>query len=442
MNPRIYLALLLTVLTAGTAFAEPATVRLTLAEALERARASSPRLESLTALEAAAEAARRGALAERLPLVDLSGGYTRNSNVDEFSLTLPGLGTRTIFPNIPNNYRLHAGASLPLYTGGRIEGAIAASERQREAAAQDRSGAFNDLLLETQTAYWGLVTARESARVLAEAETAFEAHLKDAKNRFDVGVAASNEVLAVQVERDRAELARLQAENSAAVVNENLIRLVGLPPGSRVDPAESLTPPPAVSTDREALVTEALAARPEILALQARAKAARASVEIQKSINRPQASLSLGYDFADPNPRILPPQDEFRSSWSAGVVVAVRAFDGGRGASAVAQASAQADALDRQVDDLKARLRLEVTSRLLDLSSARAALAVTARNLDAAKENVRVARDRYTEGVVLSTELLDAETALLRAGLDQTSASTQVRIALANVDRAVGGAGK
>jgi outer membrane protein len=443
MNARIRrLAFFLTVLTAKTAFAEPATVRLTLTDALDRARANSPRLESLAALEAAAEAARSGALAERLPLVDLSGGYTRYSNVDEFALTLPGLGTRTLFPNIPNNYRLHAGASLPLYTGGRIESAIAAADRQREAAVQDRSVAVNDLLLETQTAYWGLVTARESARVLAEAEGTYEAHLKDAKNRYEVGTAASNEVLAVQVERDRAELARLQAENSAAVVNENLIRLVGLPPGSRVEPAEPLNEPPASPSDTEALVTAAQAGRPEILALQARAKAARVSIEIQKSINRPQASLSLGYDFADPNPRILPPQDEFRSTWSAGVVVAVRAFDGGRAAAAVAQASAQADALDRQLEDLKARLRLEVTSRLLDLSSARATLAVTARNLDAAKENVRVARDRYQEGVIPSSELLDAETALLRAALDQTSASTQVRIALANVDRAVGRSGR
>ncbi len=435
------LAFFLIVLTAKAVFAEAATVRLTLTDALERARLNSPRLESLTALEAAAEAARSGAIAERLPLVDFSGGYTRNSNVDEFALTLPGLGTRTLFPNIPNNYRLHAGASLPLYAGGRIDSAIAAADRQREAAVQDRSVAVNDLLLETQTAYWGLVTARESARVLAEAETAYEAHLKDAKNRFEVGTAASNEVLAVQVERDRAELARLQAENSAAVVNENLIRLVGLPPGSRVEPAEPLTEPPASPAEPEALVTSALAARPEVLALQARAKAARASVEIQKSINRPQASLSLGYDYADPNPRILPPQDEFRSTWSAGVAVALRVFDGGRGAAAAAQASAQADALDRQLEDLKARLRLEVTSRLLDLSSARAALVVAARNLDAAKENVRVARDRYTEGVVPSTELLDAETALLRAGLDQTSAATQVRIALANVERAVGRSG-
>ncbi|MEA2603551.1 MAG: outer membrane protein [Acidobacteriota bacterium] len=413
-------------------------VRLTLAEALERARTNSPRLESLTALEAAAEAAGRGARAERLPLVDLAAGYTRNSNVEEFKLTLPGVGTRTLFPNIPNNSRLHAGASVPLYTGGRIESAIAAADRQREAAAMDRSGAVNDLLLETQTAYWNLVMARESARVLAEAVGAYEAHLKDAKNRYEMGTVASNEVLAVQVERDRAELTRLQAENAAAVVNENLIRLVGLPPGSKVEPAEALTAPPASSDTAAALFAAAQASRPEILALQARARAARAAVDIQRSVTRPQASLSLGYDYADPNPRIVPPRDEFRGTWSAGVTVALRAFDGGRAAAAAAQASAQADALDRQVEDLKSRLRVEVTSRTLELDTARAALALAGHSLEAAKENVRVARDRYQEGVIPSSELLDAETALLRAGLDQTSAATQVRVALANLDRAVG----
>jgi outer membrane protein len=439
MNSTIRCLVFSMAVLAGIPAGAQETVRLTLAEALERARVNSPRLESLTALEAAAEAAGRGARAERLPLVDLAAGYTRNSNVEEFKLTLPGLGTRTLFPNIPNNSRLHAGASLPLYTGGRIESAIAVADRQREAAAQDRSGAVNDLLLETQTAYWNLVTARESARVLAEAVASYEGHLKDAKNRFEMGTVASNEVLAVQVERDRAELNRLQAENAAAVVNENLSRLVGLPPGSRVEPAEPLSegaPPP--SADVVALVAAAQASRPEILALQARARAARAAVDIQRSITRPQASLSLGYDYADPNPRIVPPRDEFRGTWSAGVTVALRAFDGGRAAAAAAQASAQADALDRQLEDLKSRLRVEVTSRTLELNTARAALAVAGRSLEAAKENVRVARDRYQEGVIPSSELLDAETALLRVGLDQTSAATQVRVAIANLDRAVG----
>ncbi|HKI03864.1 MAG TPA: TolC family protein [Thermoanaerobaculia bacterium] len=434
----LWIAVLLSAASSQAIAQAGTTVRLTLAEALERARTSSPRLESLSALEQAAEAAGRGARAERLPLVDLSGGYTRNSDIDEFRLTVPGLGTRTLFPNLPNSYRLHAGAFLPLYTGGRVEGAIAVADRQREAAALDRSGAVNDLLLETQTAYWSLVTARESERVLRESVATFEAHVADARNRFEVGTAASNEVLSVQVERDRAELARLQAENAALVVNESLIRLVGLPPGSRIEPVEPSAAAPPAAGETEALVTAALDTRPEVKALAARAQAARALVEIQKSASRPQANLALGYDYANPNPRIFPQTDSFRGTWSAGVTVAIRAFDGGRTAAAAAQAGAQADALDRQLDDLKSRLRLEVTSRTLELRTAQAALAVAGRNLEAARENLRVVRDRYQEGVISSSELLDAETALLRAGLDQTSAATQVRVALANLDRAVG----
>jgi outer membrane protein TolC len=415
---------------------------LTLADALARARANSPRLSQLAAQEAAAEAALRGAQAEKMPLVDLSAGYTRNSHVDELRLTLPNGESRVLFPDIPNNYRLHAGASVPLWTGGRIESAVAAADRQRAAAGLDVAGAEHDLDLETRTAYWRLVTARESERVLREALTAYEAHLTDSQHRVEFGVAARNEVLAVQVERDRAELARLQAENAAAVAEADLLRLTGLPPGTRIEPTTDPTDP-SDPTDRshekpEALVTAAWDARPELKALQARIAAARAQVDLQRAVRRPQAAASVGYDFADPNQRIVPPRDEFRGTWSAGVTVSLRAFDGGRAAAAVAQASAAADALERELEDRRQRLRLEVTARLLDVRTARAALAVTARNLEAARENVKVAKDRYREGVIPSTELLDAETNLLRAGLDQTSAATQLRIALAELDRSVG----
>jgi outer membrane protein len=418
---------------------------LSLADALARARANSPRLSQLAAQQAAAEAALRGAQAEKMPLVDLSAGYTRNSHVDEFRLTLPNGESRVLFPDIPNNYRLHAGASVPLWTGGRIESSVTAADRQREAAGLDVAGAEHDLDLEVRTAYWRLVTARESERVLREAVVAYEAHITDSQHRVEYGVAARNEVLAVQVERDRAELARLQAENAAAISEADLLRLTGLPPGTRLvlteavdltDRSDPTDPSDLINT--EALVKAAWDSRPELAALAARIAAARANVGIQRAARRPQAAASVGYDFADPNQRIVPPRDEFRGTWSAGVTVSLRAFDGGRSAAAAAQAAAQADALESELEDRRRRLRLEVTSRLLDVRTARAALAVTARNLESARENVKVAGDRYREGVIASTELLDAETNLLRAGLDQTSAATQLRVALANLDRSVG----
>ncbi len=56
----------------------------------------------------------------------------------------------------------------------------------------------------------------------------------------------------------------------------------------------------------------------------------------------------------------------------------------------------------------------------------------------AARENQRVAGDRYHEGLVASSDLLDAEVALQRAGVDRAEALAQLRLAAANLERAIG----
>jgi outer membrane protein TolC len=83
-------------------------------------------------------------------------------------------------------------------------------------------------------------------------------------------------------------------------------------------------------------------------------------------------------------------------------------------------------------------VRLDVTASRLDLDSRRAAFEVADRNLDAARENVRVSQDRYREGLIPVSELLDAQQRLLQAGLQRTRSATQLQQARANLDRAVG----
>ena len=120
------------------------------------------------------------------------------------------------------------------------------------------------------------------------------------------------------------------------------------------------------------------------------------------------------------------------------VGVSITAFDGGRTSAAAARARAQAEAVSRQLADLEQRVRFEVTSRVLDLETARASLGLAVRNMEAARENVRVSQDRYQAGVNPSSDLLDAETRLLHAGLDETLARTQLRLARATLERALG----
>ena len=411
--------------------------RITLAEAIARAKAESPRLAELRAREQAAEAGIDGAKSGRVPTVDLSAGYTRYSNVPEYPERVPG-AMEPVFLNIPDNWRARVGITAPLYTGGRVEGGIEAASGDREGASRDLEAGEDDLLLETAVAYWSLVTARAIEGVLEGAIGSYDAHLADARNRERLGMAARNEVLAVELERDRAELAALRATNGAAAAEANLARLLGPPPCSRIEPVEPLEIEAPPTADPEALVAAALAARPERAALVARLAAAEARVSVQRSSSRPQVNATAGWEFANPNSRNLPPRPEWNDTWSVGVGLAFTVFDGGRTAAAASQAEAAAIAIRRQIDDLERRIRLDVATRVLDVRTAAASVEVATRSVASAEENRRVSADRYRAGVGLSSDLLDAEVASLRAGLDRTAALADQRLALARLDRAVG----
>ena len=413
-------------------------VRLGLSDAVERALASSPQLAQGRALAAAAAADARVARSSRFPSVDLSGGYTHQSDVPVLQLTLPNGQTQTLFPNIPENYRVRLSAGWALFTGGRTDGLIRAAQREQEASGRDLDAARQDVILATRTAYWSLVTTRQMAQVVRDGLGAYDAHLRDAGNRERFGMAARNEVLAVRVEHDRAELALLRAENGAAVAEANLRRLTGLASAVTVETVEPFAGPAAETPDIEPLVVQALDARPEHAALRARLAAAEARVRVEQGARWPQVTASGGYDYANPNSRIMPPTATWKDSWDVGVRLSLNLFDGGKTAAAVARARARRDAVQAQLDDFTRGVRLQVTQRALDLKAATAAVAVAERGLESARENQHVAADRYREGLIPSSELLDAEVGLLRSGLDLTDALAQARLAAAGLDRALG----
>jgi outer membrane protein TolC len=205
-----------------------------------------------------------------------------------------------------------------------------------------------------------------------------------------------------------------------------------------VETTEPLASPTAEVADVATLVAQALDARPECASLRARLAAAEARVRVEQAARWPQVMASGGYDYANPNRRIMPPSAAWKDSWDVGVSLSLNLFDGGKTSAAVARARARSDAIHAQLDDAMRRIRLQVTQRALDLKAAVAAIRVAARSVEAARENQQVASDRYREGLIPSSELLDAEVGLLRAGLDLTDAQAEARLAAAGLDRALG----
>ena len=423
---------------AAMAEAAPEPVRLTLAEALERAAASAPRLATLAAREQAAVALVDEATAQRGPESFLTAYATRLSSVPELTLALPGEPPRTIFPSIENNFGARIGVTQSIYSGGRIPAQIDAAKSEREATAQDRQAAARDIALETATAYWGLVTAREFETVLAESIAVYEAHLADTGNMLRFGMVAESDLLNVRVQRDRAVLDRLQAGAAAQTAEANLARLVGLPPGARIEAIEPLGAPSAEPAARDALIAAALAARPERAALLSRIEVLKAAVRAEESARRPQLYAHGGYDYARPNREILPFTEEWNGTWDVSLGLAFRVFDNGRVSAAVARRHAQLAAEEQRLRELDDAITLEVIARRIDLETARAAVPVSESAVTAAKESRRSSGEQYRAGVISSTDLLAVENAALRAGLERTAALAQVRLSIARLDRATG----
>jgi outer membrane protein TolC len=414
--------------------------RLTIAEAIELAETSSPRLEQLSSLVDAGEAGENQARAARQPDIDVSARYARLSDTPEFAIVQPDGSRQVVFANIPNRYSARLGLSVPIYSGGRIRSGIEAAGLLTEAATGDLDTAWADLRLEVTDGYLQVVLASEQEKVLAESIAAFDAHLADVRNRIQYGLAARNQELAVSVERDRAELGRLQAAGARAVAMANLVRLLGLPPGSTIETVEQLSATETGDNDHDLakLVSQALERRSERAAAVSRLQAARAAVAVRRAGARPAVVAAAGYDLARPNTMIIPPQDQLDDSWDVSINLSYRLFDGGKIRAAVRQAEAEAAAAAHRLEELDRVIRQQVTASLYELQTARSAVPVAAAGRESAEESLQVARDRYREGLIPSSELLDAEVALLRAGLDHTTTLARLRLATAGLDRAVG----
>lgn len=412
---------------------------LTLADAVTRAIETSHRLAEGRARQEGAEATVRIRHTADQPTVSISGGYSRTNHVDVFGIPEPDGNLRVVYPDIPDNYRARIEMQWPIYTGGRADALERAARAEADATGLDVRAAQADLRLEVVRAYWAIVTATEAVRVLEEALTRADAHLRDVRSQFDVGLIPPNDVLSVEAQRSREEMQLIEARNQREASLTDLRRLTGLGPEASIVPVENLEAPTTSPTgDAATLVAEALGARPERQALEGRIGGAQDRVRAAEAGRLPSIAFVAGVDYANPNPRIFPRQDRWNDSWDLGVNVSWSLWDAGRTKAEVAEAAAAQTAERERLAEFDLVTSADVRQRMLDLDSSRAVVRASGDAVKSATEARRVVTERFNVGVATSTEVLDAQVALLQAELDRTRALAGVRLSEARLDRALG----
>ena len=423
----------------GAAAPLTAQTRLSLPEAVAKARAHNPDAAVAEAAERASAERVAQARAGSLPRVDAMETWQRgNQPVFAFgSLLAQRQFSQNNFaiealnhPDAVGNFRLGLQVEQPLFdpsTPVQIRTAGVA----REMAAAGRALVGQELGVAVAATYGQVLAAVALRASAASAVASAEADRERTANRRDAGLVTDADVLQMDVHLAATRARHIRAEADESVARAQLNALMGEPLDAVF--ALELTPASAATEqDLTALDAEALRNRADVRLATLREQFAASAVSAARAAFLPQVSAQAGWES---NGGAWAPRSP---SWAVGVSARINLFRGFADQARLAEArvGVEQQAAERQKAETAARLDVRVATARL--AAARAAEAVGRQAATQAREQQRIVRDRYEQGLSDATSLLRAAEAVMAADAQQTSAQVEVLVASAALTRALG----
>ncbi|MBT1077287.1 TolC family protein [Geobacter grbiciae] len=370
------------------------------------------------------------AKASRLPVVELSSRFVETS--DRQSLKVDLMGQQLRIPITEQGMSLHqAMVTIPLFTSGRITHGISAASSAAEAAKLSEATSESDLKLQVAEAYVNVLRAIRGYNVAKSHEQSLEAHKKDVDNLAEQGMVARNAQLAVEVALLDAQQQMVQAENAQNLAKAAYNRLLSRPLDQAVEVNEIAPEQP--SQDLTALNAQALGSRTEPKMIEKQTTALLDQAVVVSRETWPQIGLTGGYQYLQ-NQYLAP-----EGQWLVAVGLKWNIFDGWSSRNRASALGQQASAVTEQKKETLSLISLQVRKSWLDLKSASKRIEVTQSAITQANENLRVARDRYTNGLSTNTEVLDAETMRTLSETSHANARYDAVMAGIRLKHSVGG---
>lgn len=402
------------------AFAAPAqtTVRLTLDECIEQAKANNRQLAAADKQLQAARFDQRSMKANFFPSISATGTalYSNASG----GLSIPGgllpvlgadmnpTGAAAFFPGLDLDYKigwLYGGGvqlELPLYAGGKVRTGYRMTKLGTEIAGQYRRLTEQEVVLETSRAYAAVLRARELCGVAERYHALLTELLRNVESAQRHGMKPQNDVLRVQVKLNESALSLRRAQNGLRLATMNLCHLTGRRLTDTIEVTDELPDFPATTP------AAALEARPEYQLLARKSDLARQQLLLARSERLPQLGLVGLYGYTHGLEVNGSPFVD-GASFAAGVQLSIPIFHFGGRSNKMKSARAKYEQAQLEQENGSERMLLELTRAANNLDEAAMEVALAESSLAAADENLRLSQRRYEAGAEVLSNYLEAQ---------------------------------
>ncbi len=328
--------------------------------------------------------------------------------------------------DIQNIFAGGIGFTQPIFLGGKIRELYNIAKSSEKLAEIQNVDNLNSLMIEVDEAYWRVVSVENKRKLAEDYCKLLEKLCKNVGIMVEEGVATKGDLLKVKVKLNEAEISFTKADNGLVLSRMALFQLCGLDMNGKYKLADNDLTQSQIETTKPD-IEAVLALRPEIQALGVLQNIAKSNERVMKSRFMPNILLSGNYLFSNPNV-FNGVSKKFDGMFSVGIGLTVPIFHFGDRIHTLRAAQGQMKIAQNNMDEAREKIELQVTQSSFRMTEANRKLAMCERNIEKANENLKCANDAFGEGVITSTELMEAQTAWLSANSERIDASIDVKL--------------
>lgn len=317
----------------------------------------------------------------------------------------------------------------PVFMGGKIVAMNKLTHYAEELARSLHNAEAQNLIYAVDAAYWQVVSLKAKQRLATSYVSLLDSLDRNVGLMLKEGVATRADKLSVDVKLNAARVDLTKVDNGLVLSRMALAQLCGMPLDSpmlladeNIDDIDD-TPLPARSYDMQQVYEQ----RPDLKALQMGINIAGQQKKVAMASMMPNLAVVGTYSFSNPN-MFDGFSKKFKGAFSVGAMLTIPIWHWGGNYNKYKAAESEETVMKLKMQDAREMVDLQVRQASFRTQESVKTYNMTRVNQENADENLRTATLAFKEGVATADNVMEAQTAWLKAHSELIDALIDVHL--------------